>query len=64
VSRGGGGFNAMRANLAVGPPSLEQLAYAVALDAGEAPQRPNVALVAVSRTFDAPRRIFKAIQSL
>lgn len=65
VSRGnGGGFSAMRANLAVGPPSLEQLAYAIALDAGEVPQRPNVALVAVSRTFDGPRRIFKALQSL
>jgi len=62
VSRGGGGWSAMRANLAVGPPSLEQLAFAAALEVGEAPQRPNVALVAVSRTFDAPRRIFKVIQ--
>ncbi|MGH9274008.1 MAG: protein-tyrosine phosphatase family protein, partial [Acidimicrobiales bacterium] len=61
VSRGGGGWSAMRANLAVGPPSLEQLAYAAALDAGEAPERPNLALVAVSRTLDAPRRIFKVL---
>lgn len=64
VSHGGGGWSAMRANLAVGPPSLEQLAFAAALDVGEAPHRPNVALVAVSRTFDAPRRIFKVIQGL
>lgn len=61
VSHGDGGWNAMRANLAVGPPSLEQLAYAASLDAGEAPKRPNVALVAVSRTLDAPRRIFKVL---
>ncbi len=61
VSRGGGGWSAMRANLAVGPPSLEQLAYAASLDAGEAPRRPNVALVAVSRTLDAPRRIIKVL---
>ena len=64
VSRGGGGWSAMRSNLAVGPPSLEQLAYAAALDVGEAPKRPNVALVAVSRTLDAPRRIFKALDIL
>jgi len=64
VSRGGGGWSAMRANLAVGPPSLEQLAYAAALDTGEAPERPNVALVAVSRTLDGPRRIFKALDIL
>lgn len=61
VSLGDGGWNAMRANLAVGPPSLEQLAYAASLDTGEAPRRPNVALVAVSRTLDAPRRIFKVL---
>lgn len=65
VSRGGGGgWSAMRANLAVGPPSLEQLAYAAALDAGEAPERPNAALVAMSRTLDAPRRIFKVLGGL
>lgn len=61
VTRGGGGWSAMRANLAVGPPSLEQLAYAASLDTGEAPRRPNAALVAVSRTLDAPRRIFKVL---
>lgn len=61
VALGDGGWNAMRANLAVGPPSLEQLAYAASLDTGEAPRRPNVALVAVSRTLDAPRRIIKVL---
>ena len=61
---GGGGWAAMRANLAVGPPSLEQLAFAASLDLGEQPKRPNVALVAMSRTFDAPRRIWKVIEGL
>ncbi len=64
VSRGSGGWAAMRANLAVGPPSLEQLAYAASLDAGDAPHRPNGAIVAVSRTFDAPRRLWKVVQGL
>jgi protein tyrosine phosphatase (PTP) superfamily phosphohydrolase (DUF442 family) len=64
VSRGGNGWDAMRANLAVGPPSLEQLAFAVSLDVGEPASRPNPALVAVSRTLDAPRRIWKAFEGL
>jgi protein tyrosine phosphatase (PTP) superfamily phosphohydrolase (DUF442 family) len=64
VTRGGGGWGAMRANLAVGPPSLEQLAFAASLDTGEAPQRPNALLVAASRTLDAPRRIWKVVEGL
>jgi protein tyrosine phosphatase (PTP) superfamily phosphohydrolase (DUF442 family) len=64
VARGGGGWAAMRANLAVGPPSLEQLAFAASLDVGEQPKRPNAALVAMSRTFDAPRRIWKVVEGL
>lgn len=62
VARGGGGWSAMRANLAVGPPSLEQLAFAASLDTGERTNGPNSALVAVSRTLDAPRRIWKVIE--
>jgi protein tyrosine phosphatase (PTP) superfamily phosphohydrolase (DUF442 family) len=64
VARGGRGWDAMRLNLAVGPPSLEQLAFAASLDLGEIPKRPNVALVALSRTFDAPRRIWKVIEGI
>ena len=64
VARGGSGWEAMRANLAVGPPSLEQLAFAVSLDTGERVTRPNPAVVAVSRTLDAPRRIWKVIEGL
>jgi protein tyrosine phosphatase (PTP) superfamily phosphohydrolase (DUF442 family) len=64
VSRGGDGVDAMRANLAVGPPSLEQLAFAASLDPGERASRPSSVVVAVSRTLDAPRRIWKAVEGL
>jgi protein tyrosine phosphatase (PTP) superfamily phosphohydrolase (DUF442 family) len=63
VSLGDRGVAAMRANLAIGPPSLEQLAFAASLEPGEHAQRPNPALVAVSRTLDAPRRIWKVLES-
>jgi protein tyrosine phosphatase (PTP) superfamily phosphohydrolase (DUF442 family) len=62
VALGDRGVAAMRANLAVGPPSLEQLAFAASLEPGEPAQRPNAALVAVSRTLDAPRRIWKVVE--
>jgi protein tyrosine phosphatase (PTP) superfamily phosphohydrolase (DUF442 family) len=61
VSRGGSAWGAMRANLAVGPPSLEQVAFAVSLDAGATGHVP-APLVAVSRALDAPRRIWKALE--
>ncbi len=64
VAHGAGGWSAMRDNLVVGPPSLEQLAYAASLDAGESPHRPNGAVVALSRTFDAPRRLWHVVRSL
>lgn len=62
VAHGAGGLQAMRANLAVGPPSLEQLVFAASLDSDEAAERPNPVLVAVSRTLDAPRRIWKSVE--
>ena len=46
---------ALRRNLSVGPPSLEQIAFAADLDGG-ATSRPGPALVALSRVLDAPRR--------
>ena len=52
--RGLSGVDAARHNLSVGPPSLEQIAYATRMNAEFA--RPNGALVAVSRVLDAPRR--------
>ncbi|MGE0795343.1 MAG: tyrosine-protein phosphatase [Acidimicrobiia bacterium] len=43
-------------NLAVGPPSLEQLAFAARLGSGT--DRPPAPLVALSRLLDAPRRLW------
>lgn len=47
---------AVRHNLAVGPPSLEQLAFAAR--AGAEIERPNPIVVGISRTLDAPRRMW------
>ena len=55
------GRGAMRRNLAVGPPSLEQLAYASALR-GENIPHVNPAVVAVSRVLDAPRRLWISVR--
>ncbi|MBI2168254.1 MAG: dual specificity protein phosphatase family protein [Actinobacteria bacterium] len=51
-----GGIERVRGNLAVGPPSLEQIIYAATLGADDF-SRPNVAVIAASRLLDAPRRI-------
>ena len=55
VSEGKSPSEALRRNLSVGPPSLEQIAFAAGLEPFEY-ERPNAALVAVSRVLDAPRR--------
>ena len=52
--------DAVRRNLAVGPPSLEQLAFVAGLD-DDSIRRPNVAVRAVSRVLDSPRRIWHNI---
>lgn len=52
---------ALRRNLSVGPPSLEQLAFSAGLGEGII-QRPDALLVALSRTWDAPRRIWVGIR--
>ena len=62
VANGGNAMAAMRANLSVGPPSLEQLAFAASLDVGVGASKPNAAIVALSRTLDAPRRIWKVFE--
>lgn len=51
------GAEALWRNLAVGPPSLEQLAFTAELAEGEL-DRPNPALIAASRVLDAPRRLW------
>jgi protein-tyrosine phosphatase len=50
------GRAAMQANLAVGPPSLEQLSFAARLDDGV--HRPPALIVGASRVLDAPRRLW------
>ncbi|MFI6439989.1 hypothetical protein [Streptomyces sp. NPDC050759] len=48
--------SAVRRNLAVGPPSIEQIYYGLNLSPNEAEQ-PPLPVVAVSRLVDAPRRM-------
>lgn len=52
----GDGSDAVRQNLAVGPPSLEQLVFASRIEGGTS--RPPLAVVATSRLLDAPRRMW------
>ncbi|MEW6152376.1 MAG: dual specificity protein phosphatase family protein [Actinomycetota bacterium] len=54
------GRGAVRRNLAVGPPSLEQVVMVAGMDRGDL-ARPNVAVRAVSRVLDAPRRIWHRV---
>ncbi len=51
------GAAALRRNLAVGPPSLEQIAFVAAMDSNRL-DKPSPLLTAVSRVLDAPRRIW------
>lgn len=51
------GTTALRRILAVGPPSLEQMAFAVTTADGEY-HRPNEVVTALSRVLDGPRRIW------
>lgn len=46
---------AVRRNLSVGPPSLEQIAFSAGLESDQV-RRPAPLMVAISRTLDAPRR--------
>jgi protein tyrosine phosphatase (PTP) superfamily phosphohydrolase (DUF442 family) len=51
------GVQATLRNLAVGPPSLEQIAFSMRLQGGRA-DHANALVVAASRLLDAPRRIW------
>ncbi|HEX2046533.1 MAG TPA: dual specificity protein phosphatase family protein [Acidimicrobiales bacterium] len=51
------GAAAVRRNLAVGPPSLEQIAFVASMDSDRL-EKPSVVLTAVSRVLDAPRRMW------
>jgi protein-tyrosine phosphatase len=54
------GTEAMMRNLAVGPPSLEQLTFAASLRADDVDKPPSV-VVAASRVLDAPRRLWARV---
>lgn len=51
------GADALKRNLAVGPPSLEQIAFSVGTNDGEY-ERPSPVTTVVSRVLDGPRRIW------
>jgi protein-tyrosine phosphatase len=55
------GLEAVRRNLAVGPPSLEQLAFASSLEQDEV-GRVNPLLTVMSRVLDGPRRILVRVR--
>jgi len=54
-------FEAVQRNLAVGPPSLEQIAFAAGLDEGEE-AHDVTPLTIVSRVLDAPRRLLVRVR--
>ena len=53
---------ALRRNLSVGPPSLEQMAFSAGLGPDDRVERPAPLMVAISRTLDAPRRIWVTLR--
>lgn len=55
-------MEAVRRNLAVGPPSLEQLAFASSLEGDEVTQV-NPVLTFMSRVLDGPRRILVRVRN-
>lgn len=58
VSQGGlSGSDALRRNLAVGPPSLEQIAFVATLGDGLT-EKPGALVTAFSRVLDGPRRLW------
>jgi protein tyrosine/serine phosphatase len=58
VSNGASPLDALKFNLSVGPPSLEQISYMSGLGNGDY-DRPNPVISAISRILDGPRRISK-----
>jgi protein-tyrosine phosphatase len=55
-------FEAVQRNLAVGPPSLEQIAFAAGLSKGEEAGSESL-ITAMSRVLDAPRRILVRLRN-
>lgn len=54
------GRAALRRNLAVGPPSLEQIAFVARMGDGPT-EKPGTLVTAVSRVLDAPRRLWSRV---
>ena len=54
------GAGALRRNLAVGPPSLEQIFFVARMD-DDRLREPGALLTAVSRVLDAPRRLWSRV---
>ena len=54
------GSAALRRNLAVGPPSLEQIVFVAGLDEDRV-EKPGPVVTAVSRVLDAPRRLWSRV---
>jgi len=59
-NNGAGSWEALARNLAVGPPSLEQIVYVAGLGEGGF-SRPSPVVTAVSRVLDGPRRIWSRL---
>ncbi|MGI8759618.1 MAG: fused DSP-PTPase phosphatase/NAD kinase-like protein [Acidimicrobiales bacterium] len=56
-------WEALGRNLAVGPPSFEQIVYAASLEDDGDPEQPPAWVESLSRVFDGPRRIWSALRS-
>lgn len=56
-------WEALGRNLAVGPPSLEQIVYTASLENDGEPEQPPAWVQAVSRLFDGPRRIWSVLRA-
>ena len=56
-------WEALGRNLAVGPPSLEQIVYAVSLEGDGEVEQPPRWVQSVSRLFDGPRRLWSVLRS-
>lgn len=61
--KGMSGMTALARNLAVGPPSLEQITYVAGLEGGSE-SRANTFFTAISRVLDAPRRIWVSVEKV
>jgi protein-tyrosine phosphatase len=61
--RGMSPMAALARNLAVGPPSLEQIAYVAGLEP-DSPTTANSVFTALSRVLDAPRRIWVSVENV